>query len=88
MKKILFTLFIGMTFISCSSSDDDSIVQQNITIQYFHVPQEYVGTWRITGTSTSYFSFKKDDFILVTPDASYKTVLEQAASTLQTAKVD
>lgn len=88
MKKILFTLFIGVSLISCSNSDDDNTVQQNTTVQYFHVPQDYIGTWRITGTSSSYFIFKNDDFILVTPYTSYKTVLEQTASTGQTAKVD
>ncbi|WP_291876612.1 hypothetical protein [Chryseobacterium sp.] len=90
MKKILFTLLIGMPFISCSSSDDDTNVQQNnpVTTQYFHPVSWIQGTWRITGTKTSYFKFTNDDFILVTPYTSYKTVLEQTKSTGQTAKVD
>lgn len=88
MKKVLFTLFIGMTFIGCSNSDDDSKVQQNTTVQYFHPVSWIQGTWIITGTTTSYFRFTNEDFILLTPYTSYKAILEQTASTGQTAKVD
>ncbi|KPH11692.1 hypothetical protein [Chryseobacterium sp. ERMR1:04] len=90
MKKILFTLFIGMSFIGCSNNDDDNTVQQTnpVNTQYFHVPNWIIGSYKISGTSTSYFIFEDDDFILVTPYTSYKTVLEQAKSAGQTAKVD
>ncbi len=59
-----------------------------MTTQYFHVPNWIRGSYKISGTSTSYFIFKEDDFILVTPYTSYKTVLEQTKSAGQTAKVD
>lgn len=79
-----------MSLIGCSNSDDDTNVQQNnpVTTQYFHPVSWIQGTWRITGTTTSYFKFTNDDFILVTPYTSYKTVLEQTKLTGQTAKVD
>jgi len=90
MKKILFTLFIGMSFIGCSNSDDDSTPQKNnpVTTQYFHPPAWIQGSWKISGTQTSFFKFTNQDFILITPYTSYKTVLEQAKSAGQTAKVD
>ncbi|MCQ9635150.1 hypothetical protein MP477_09320 [Chryseobacterium sp. WG23] len=90
MKKILFTLFIGMSFIGCSNSDDDSTPQQNnpVTTQYFHPPAWIQGSWKISGTQPPFFKFTNQDFILITPYTSYKTVLEQTANTGQQAKVN
>lgn len=92
MKKTLFLpiLALSLLTLNCSGSDDDSAPQQNnpVTTQYFHVPNWIRGSYKISGTSTSYFIFKEDDFILVTPYTSYKTVLEQTKSAGQTAKVD
>lgn len=88
MKKILFTLFIGMSFISCSSSDDDNTVQQSNPSQssYFHPPLWIQGSWKIG--NTSYYKFTNDDFIYVMNGTSYKAILTQTASNGQTAKVD
>ncbi|WP_131368463.1 hypothetical protein [Chryseobacterium soli] len=90
MKKILFTLFIGMSFIGCSNSDDDATNQQNnpVTTQYFHPPTWIQGSWKISGSANPYFKFSSDDFILVTPYTSWKSVLQQTATTGQLAKVN
>lgn len=92
MKKQLLLSLLTLSFftINCSGNDDDSTPQQNNPVQnqYFHVPNWIRGSYKISGTSTSYFIFKEDDFILVTPYTSYKAVLEQTASTGQTAKVN
>ncbi|MFL9835826.1 hypothetical protein [Chryseobacterium terrae] len=88
MKKILITLFIGMSFIGCSNSDDDSTTQQNnpVTTQYFHPPSWIQGSWKVG--NTSYYKFTNDDFIYVMNGTSYKVILTQSASSGQTAKVD
>jgi len=88
MKKILFTLFIGMSFIGCSNNDDDSTTQQNnpVTTQYFHPPTWIQGSWKVG--NTSYYKFTNDDFIYVMNGTSYKAILTQTSSNGQTAKVD
>ncbi len=91
MKKTLLALTLTtLLFVRCSSNnDDDSIPQQNnpVTTQYFNPPAWIKGSWKISNTSTSYFKFTNDDFILVTPYTSYKAVLTQTAATGQPAKV-
>lgn len=88
MKKILFTLFIGMTSIGCSNSDDDSAPKQSNPVQnqYFSPPNWIQGSWKVG--NTSYFKFTHDDFIYVMNGTSYKAILTQAAASGQTAKVD
>lgn len=91
MKKTLLALTLTtLLFVGCSSNnDDDSTPQQNnpVTTQYFHPPAWIQGSWKISNTSTSYFKFSNDNFILVTPYTSYKAILEQTAATGQPAKV-
>lgn len=91
MKKILLLPLITLSLLTlnCSGNDDDSAPQQNnpVTTQYFHPPAWIKGSWKISNTSTSYFRFTNEDFILVTPYTSYKAILEQTAATGQPAKV-
>lgn len=91
MKKTLLLPLLAMSLLTlnCSGNDDDSAPQQNnpVTTQYFHPPLFIQGSWKISNTSTSYFKFTNDDFILVTPYTSYKAVLTQTAATGQPAKV-
>lgn len=91
MKKILLLPLITLSLLTlnCSGNDDDSTPQQNnpVTTQYFNPPAWIKGSWKISNTSTTYFKFTNDDFILVTPYTSYKAVLEQTAATGQPAKV-
>jgi len=91
MKKILLLPLMALSFLTlnCSGNDDDSTPQQNnpVTTQYFHPPAWIKGSWKISNTSTSYFIFKEDDFILVTPYTSYKAILEKTVATGQPAKV-
>ncbi len=91
MKKqfLLSVLALSLFTISCSGNDDTTTPQQNnpVTTQYFHPPAWIKGSWKISNTSTSYFIFKENDFILVSPYTSYKAILEQTASTGQPAKV-
>ncbi|KFF14440.1 hypothetical protein IW15_03110 [Chryseobacterium soli] len=79
-----------MSFIGCSNSDDDATNQQNnpVTTQYFHPPTWIQGSWKISGSANPYFKFSSDDFILVTPYTSWKSVLQQTATTGQLAKVN
>lgn len=92
MKKqfLLSVLALSLFTISCSSNDDTTIPQQNNPVQsvYFHPPQWVQGSWKISGSSSAYFKFSSDDFILVTPYTSWKSVLQQTSSTGQTAKVN
>lgn len=85
MKKLLFIL-VSALFIGCSSGDDDIVAQGDS--QYFHPPNWIQGTWNVSGTSSAYFKFTNNDFILMTPYTSYKSVMEQSAATGQSAKVD
>ena len=91
MKKILLLPLMALSFLTlnCSGNDDNSTPQQNtpVTTQYFHPPAWIQGSWKISNTSTSYFKFTNDDFILVTPYTSYKAVLTQTAATGHPAKV-
>lgn len=92
MKKALLLPLLAMSLLTlnCSgNNDDDTTNQQTSPVQtvYFHPPQWIQGSWKISNTSTSYFKFTNDDFILVTPYTSYKTVLTQTAATGQPAKV-
>lgn len=89
MKQLLITALMAVSLVSCSSNDDSTTPQQNnpATTQYFHPPLFIQGSWKISNTSTTYFKFTNDDFILVTPYTSYKAVLEQTAGTGQPAKV-
>lgn len=90
MKKQILLSVLALSFftISCSGNDDTP-PQQNIPVQtvYFHPPQWIQGSWKISNTSTTYFKFTNDDFILVSPYTSYKAILTQTASTGQPAKV-
>lgn len=90
MKQLFLAVIMAVSFINCSGNDDNSTPQQNnpVTTQYFHPPAWILGNWKISGTTTTYFKFASDDFILVTPYTSYKNVLEQTKSSGQTAKVD
>ncbi|UCA57892.1 hypothetical protein KB553_12590 [Chryseobacterium rhizoplanae] len=89
MKHLFLAVIMAVSFVNCSGNDDDSTPQQNnpVTTQYFHPPAWIQGGWKISNTSTSYFIFKENDFILVSPYTSYKAILEQTASTGQAAKV-
>lgn len=92
MKKTLLLplLAISLLTLNCSGSDDDSSNNQQTTpvqTQYFHPPAWIQGNWKISNSSTTYFKFTNDDFILVSPYTSYKNVLQQTASTGQPAKV-
>ncbi len=91
MKKILLLPLMALSLLTlnCSGNDDDSTPQQNnpVTTQYFHPPTWIQGNWKISNSSTTYFKFTNDDFILVSPYTSYKNVLQQTASTGQPAKV-
>ena len=89
MKHLFLIALVAISFVNCSGNNDDSTPQQNnpVTTQYFHPPAWIKGSWKISNTSTTYFKFTNDDFILVTPYTSYKAVLEQTASTGQPAKV-
>jgi hypothetical protein len=86
MKKLLLILMMTLSFIGCSTSNDEPLVQTND--QYFHPPSWIQGTWVISGTNTQYFKFTSDDFILISPYTSYTEVMQKAAATGQTAKVD
>lgn len=92
MKKqlLLSLLTLSLFTISCSGNDDDSTPQQDnpVTTQYFHPPVWIQGSWKISGSNSAYFKFTSDDFILVNPYTSWKSVLEQTASTGQLAKVN
>ncbi|WBX96040.1 hypothetical protein [Chryseobacterium gambrini] len=90
MKQLFLIAFTAISFINCSGNDDDSAPQQNnpVTVQYFHPPAWIQGSWRITGSSSTYFKFTPDDFVLASPYTSWKGVLQQTASTGQTAKVN
>ncbi|WP_419495153.1 hypothetical protein [Chryseobacterium bernardetii] len=92
MKKILQLSFLALSLftLSCSSNDDTTTPQQNnpVTTQYFHPPLFIQGSWKISGSSSAYFKFSSDNFILVTPYTSWKSVLQQTASTGQIAKVN
>ncbi|SIS84882.1 hypothetical protein SAMN05421786_102548 [Chryseobacterium ureilyticum] len=89
MKHLFLIALVAISFVNCSGNDDDSTPQQNnpVTTQYFHPPLFIQGSWKISNTSTSYFKFTNDDFILVTPYTSYKAVLTQTAAMGQPAKV-
>lgn len=89
MKHLFLIALVAISFVNCSGNDDDSTPQQNnpVTTQYFHPPAWIKGSWKISNTSTSYFKFTNEDFILVTPYTSYKAILEQTAATGQPAKV-
>jgi hypothetical protein len=89
MKHLFLIALVAISFVNCSGNDDDSTPQQNnpVTTQYFHPPLFIQGSWKISNTSTSYFKFTNDDFILVTPYTSYKAVLTQTEATGQPAKV-
>ena len=89
MKHLFLIALVAISFVNCSGNDDDSTPQQNnpVTTQYFHPPAWIQGSWKISNTSTSYFKFTNDNFILVTPYTSYKAILEQTAATGQPAKV-
>ena len=91
MKKQFLLSVLALSFftISCSGNDDTTTPQQNnpVTTQYFHPPAWIKGSLKISNTSTTYFKFTNDDFILITPYTSYKAVLEQTAATAQPAKV-
>ena len=89
MKQLLIAALTAVSLVSCSSNDDNTTPQQNnpVTTQYFHPPLFIQGSWKISNTSTSYFKFSNDNFILVTPYTSYKAILEQTAATGQPAKV-
>ncbi|MGU3374442.1 hypothetical protein [Chryseobacterium sp. M5A1_1a] len=89
MKQLFIAVLMTVSLVSCSSNDDTTTPQQNnpVTVQYFHCPQWIQGSWKISGSNSAYFKFNSDDFILVTPYTSYKTILEQTASTGQPAKV-
>lgn len=89
MKQLFIAVLMTVSLVSCSGNDDNTPPQQNnpVTTQYFHVPNWIRGSYKISGTSTSYFIFKEDDFILVSPYTSYKAVLTQTAATGQPAKV-
>lgn len=87
MKKLLFLILMTMSFLftACSNNGEDlNVVQAN----YFNPPTWIQGTWKVSGTNTSYVTFTKDDYILLNPYTSYKNLMEQTASTGQTAKVD
>lgn len=89
MKKILFTLFIGVSFIGCSNNDDDNTVQQTnpVSNSKFHCPAWIQGNWKLG--NTVFFKFKTDDFLSGPYNfTSYKEVLQQASNTGQAAKVD
>lgn len=92
MKKqlLLSLLTLSLFTINCSGNDDNTAPEQTnpVTTQYFHPPAWIQGNWKISNSSTTYFKFTNDDFILVTPYTSYKTVLEQTATTGQQAKVN
>lgn len=92
MKKTLFLplLALSLLTLNCSGNDDDSTPQQNTPVQtvYFHPPSWIQGSWKISGSNSAYFKFTSDDFILVTPYTSWKSVLQQTASTGQLAKVN
>ncbi|WP_209916327.1 hypothetical protein [Chryseobacterium jejuense] len=83
-------LALSLFALSCSNNEDNTPPQQNNPIQskFFSPPSWIIGTWVISGTTTQYFKFSNEDFILLTPYTSYKTVLEQTKSAGQTAKVD
>ncbi|THV56789.1 hypothetical protein [Chryseobacterium candidae] len=89
MKHLFLIALVAISFVNCSGNDDDSTPQQNNPVQtvYFHPPQWIQGSWKISNTSTTYFKFTNDDFILVTPYTSYKAVLTQTTATGQPAKV-
>lgn len=89
MKHLFIAVLMTASLVSCSSNDDTTTPQQNTPVQtvYFHPPQWIQGSWKISNTSTSYFIFKEDDFILVSPYTSYKAILTQTAATGQPAKV-
>ncbi|PWN60443.1 hypothetical protein [Chryseobacterium viscerum] len=89
MKHLFLIALVAISFVNCSGNDDTTTPQQNnpVTTQYFHPPAWIQGSWKISNTSTTYFKFTNDDFILVSPYTSYKAVLEQTASTGQPAKV-
>lgn len=89
MKHLFLIALIAISFVNCSGNDDDSTPQQNnpVTTQYFHPPAWIQGSWKISNTSTTYFKFTNDDFILVSPYTSYKAILQQTAATGQPAKV-
>lgn len=92
MKKTLFLplLAFSLLTLNCSGNDDESTPQQNNPVQtvYFHPPAWIQGSWKISGSNSAYFKFTSDDFILVTPYTSWKSVLQQTASTGQLAKVN
>lgn len=89
MKHLFLIALVAISFVNCSGNDDDSTPQQNnpVTTQYFHPPAWIQGSWKISNTSTTYFKFTNDDFILVSPYTSYKAILQQTAATGQPAKV-
>lgn len=92
MKKQLLLSLLALSFltVNCSGNDDNTAPEQTIpvTTQYFHPPAWIQGSWKISGSATPYFKFTNDDFILVTPYTSWKTVLQQTATTGQLAKVN
>jgi len=90
MRSLFLAAIMTVSFVSCSNNDDDSSLQQNnpVTTQYFHPPAWIQGSWKISGSANPYFKFTSDDFILVTPYTSWKSVLQQTASTGQTSKVN
>lgn len=81
-------MLMAMSFLltACSSNNDEDtkVVQKN----YFNPPTWIQGTWKVSGTNTSYVQFTKDDYILLNPYTSYKSLMEQTAATGQSAKVD
>jgi hypothetical protein len=87
LKIFALVMLASITF-SCSSDSNSLLDDEGNPNQYFHPPVWIQGTWKIQNAPNGYFQFKQDDFILLTPYTSYKAILEQTASTGQTAKVD
>lgn len=92
MKKQLLLSLLALSFLTlnCSGNDDNTAPEQTtpVTTQYFHPPAWVQGSWKISGNANPYFKFTSDDFILVTPYTSWKSVLQQTATTGQLAKVN
>lgn len=90
MKQLFIAVLMTVSLVSCSGNDDESTLQQNNPVQssYFHPPAWIQGSWKISGSNSAYFKFTSDNFILVTPYTSWKSVLQQTASTGQLAKVN
>ncbi|MCT2408594.1 hypothetical protein NZD88_13670 [Chryseobacterium antibioticum] len=90
MKHLFLAVIMAVSFVSCSGNDDNTAPEQTnpVATQYFHPPAWIQGSWKISGSNSAYFKFTNDDFILVSPYTSWKSVLQQTAPTGQIAKVN